>query len=195
MKTNQTVFALTLALVAGMFATTLLSGCRKPSTPGTSGASGTQTTSVEDVDISIPEIGVGDRVEEAPPVKEPEMPASEVKEAPKEEPANEPAPAAKPEAPRAEPAPEKPADAPAPPQPVAPEVPKPAAGEVSAKPASSPIDKTANAPVKAGDWPQWAGTSYRNNTPIGKDIPIEWEVGDFDRKTGDWISADAKNIK
>ncbi|MEX0820224.1 MAG: PQQ-binding-like beta-propeller repeat protein, partial [Pirellulaceae bacterium] len=39
------------------------------------------------------------------------------------------------------------------------------------------------------------GTSYRNNTPIGKNIPIEWEVGDFDRKTGEWINDDAQNIK
>ncbi len=31
--------------------------------------------------------------------------------------------------------------------------------------------------------------------PIASDIPIEWEVGEFDRKTGAWISDDAVNIK
>ncbi len=57
------------------------------------------------------------------------------------------------------------------------------------------VDKKANAPIKQGDWSQWAGTSYRNNTPIGTNIPTEWEIGDFDRKTGRWISDDAQNIK
>ncbi len=46
-----------------------------------------------------------------------------------------------------------------------------------------------------GDWPMWGGTTLRNNTPQGKDIPIDWEVGEFDRKTGDWIKDGAKNIK
>ncbi len=58
------------------------------------------------------------------------------------------------------------------------------------------VDKTANAPVKPGDWPQWAGTSYRNNTPVADStIPTQWEVGSFDRKTGEWISDKAVNIK
>jgi outer membrane protein assembly factor BamB len=203
MKTTHTVFALTLALVAGMFATTLLSGCRKPSTQGTSGSSGTHTTAIEDVDISIPEIGAGEPMaKEAPAAEESAAPVDAPKEAPvkepmpdapKAEPAKEPVPDAKKEEPKVEPALEKPADEPVPP--ATPEEPKPVAAEVSTKPVISAIDKTANAPIKPGDWAQWAGTSYRNNTPIGKDIPIEWEVGDFDRKTGDWISDNAKNIK
>jgi len=45
------------------------------------------------------------------------------------------------------------------------------------------------------DWTQWGGTSERNNTPIGHDIPTEWEVGDFDSRTGEWDSSGAKNIK
>jgi len=196
MKTTQTVFALTLALVLGTIATSLLSGCKKPSTPATSGSSGTNTTEIEDIDISIPEIGDGEPManeaptEEpaAPMPEEPAAPAPASTNAPKEEPAPEP----KKEKPKAEPAPAKPADEPAP----APaEEPKPAAAEVSAKPAAGPVDKSANAPIKPGDWAQWAGTSYRNNTPIGKGIPTEWEVGDFDRKTGDWVSDDAQNIK
>ncbi|MBI2481839.1 MAG: PQQ-binding-like beta-propeller repeat protein [Planctomycetia bacterium] len=129
----------------------------------------------------------------APTVEEPATPAPKSTDAAQEEPAKTAAPEAKKEEPKTEPAPEKPADEPAPLVPA--EEPKPAAAEVSAKPATSPIDKTANAPIKPGDWAQWGGTSYRNNTPIGKGIPTEWEVGDFDRKTGDWISDDAQNIK
>ena len=57
------------------------------------------------------------------------------------------------------------------------------------------VDKKANAPIKPGDWAQWGGTSYRNNTPFGKNIPVEWAVGNFDRKTGKWDRSSAKNIK
>jgi outer membrane protein assembly factor BamB len=56
------------------------------------------------------------------------------------------------------------------------------------------IDKSANAPIKPGDWNQWGGTSYRNNTPIGKNIPTEWDTGKFDRKTNKWLGG-GKNIK
>jgi len=45
------------------------------------------------------------------------------------------------------------------------------------------------------DWPEWGGDSKHNNTPVGENIPTEWEIGDFDYKTGDWDSTDAKNIK
>jgi outer membrane protein assembly factor BamB len=42
--------------------------------------------------------------------------------------------------------------------------------------------------MKAGDWPQWGGSGNRNNVPAVKDIPISWNPGRFDRKTGKWIS-------
>ena len=45
------------------------------------------------------------------------------------------------------------------------------------------------------DWPQWAGSSMRNNTPNGKNIPTEWNVGEFDPKTGEWKKQTSKNIK
>lgn len=45
------------------------------------------------------------------------------------------------------------------------------------------------------DWPQWGGDSAHNNTPVGHDIPTEWQVGDFDYKTGEWDASEAKNIK
>jgi len=32
--------------------------------------------------------------------------------------------------------------------------------------------------VKPGDWPQWGGSSYRNNTPEGKNIPVKWDVAE-----------------
>ncbi len=47
----------------------------------------------------------------------------------------------------------------------------------------------------AADWPQWGGSSQRNNTPDARNIPTEWEVGDFDRKTGQWIPDQARNVK
>ena len=43
----------------------------------------------------------------------------------------------------------------------------------------APTARYATAPkLKAGqhDWPQWGGTSLRNNTPAGKDIPVTWHV-------------------
>lgn len=45
------------------------------------------------------------------------------------------------------------------------------------------------------EWTQWGGDSMRNNTPIGENIPTEWEVGDFDPESGEWDSSSAKNIK
>ncbi len=45
------------------------------------------------------------------------------------------------------------------------------------------------------EWPQWGGDSQRNNVPVGEGIPIEWEVGDFDYRTGEWDSSTAENIK
>lgn len=45
-----------------------------------------------------------------------------------------------------------------------------------------------------GDWPQWGGNSARNNTPVGTNIPVNWDVGSFGR-TGEWFPEDARNIK
>ena len=49
--------------------------------------------------------------------------------------------------------------------------------------------------AKPGDWPMWGGSPARNNVPTASDAPLEWNVGKFDRKTGEWIRQDAKNIK
>jgi len=46
-----------------------------------------------------------------------------------------------------------------------------------------------------GDWPQWGGTSERNNTPNVKNLPTDWNIGRFDRRTGEWDNSQAKNIR
>ncbi len=47
----------------------------------------------------------------------------------------------------------------------------------------------------AADWPQWGGSPRRNNAPHGKNIPVEWDVGRFDRRTLRWLGESAKNIQ
>ena len=46
-----------------------------------------------------------------------------------------------------------------------------------------------------GDWPQWGGTRERNNVPNVKNLPIEWNIGKFDRRTGEWDNEKALNIR
>ena len=55
------------------------------------------------------------------------------------------------------------------------------------------VDKSANAKIVAGDWTQWGGSSYKNNTPIANTIPTDWDVGEMDRKTGEWKGA--RNVR
>ena len=62
-------------------------------------------------------------------------------------------------------------------------------------PATAVAFKSEKSLVGPGDWNQWAGSSIRNNTPDGKDIPTEWTPGEFDSKTGDWMSETAENVK
>lgn len=57
------------------------------------------------------------------------------------------------------------------------------AGSVYSAAPESTFDPTAAArkslkefKVGAGDWPQWGGSTYRNNTPEGKDIPTSWDI-------------------
>ncbi len=59
-----------------------------------------------------------------------------------------------------------------------------------------PGDPAANPKIVPGDWPQWGGTTYRNNVPVTRArIAIEWEPGTFNRVTGEWHRDSAKNIK
>src|SRR5690349_11464844 len=45
------------------------------------------------------------------------------------------------------------------------------------------------------EWNQWGGSPTRNNTPVGNNIPTQWNIGSFDYRTGAWDSSKAKNIK
>ncbi len=46
-----------------------------------------------------------------------------------------------------------------------------------------------------GDWPQWGGTREKNNVPGVKNLPKAWDIGKFDRRTGDWDNSKAENIR
>ncbi|MDP7019106.1 MAG: PQQ-binding-like beta-propeller repeat protein [Pirellulaceae bacterium] len=113
-----------------------------------------------------------------------------------------PAPVAIVEDPAEDPAIEELVDAPKPSEEPNPQDPQPeepagpqSADIVAADAATTAVDKSANAQIVVGDWAQLGGSSYRNNVPIGKDIPIDWDVGGFDRKTGEWKKDAALNIK
>ena len=43
-------------------------------------------------------------------------------------------------------------------------------------PTADAVSAIAKLDVKPGDWPQWGGSASRNNTPLGKNIPTEWDV-------------------
>src|SRR5687768_860224 len=45
------------------------------------------------------------------------------------------------------------------------------------------------------DWAQWGGSPTRNNTPEGTNIPDDWDIGEFDRRTRKWHPASARSIK
>lgn len=49
--------------------------------------------------------------------------------------------------------------------------------------------------VSGKDWPQWGGSSHRNNVAAGKNIPHEWNIGDFHRNTNKWDKTKARNVK
>ena len=189
MKTSRTLFALSLAAVAGLVAT----GCHKPNPPSVARGPSSNTTLTAEApeepatpaaetpaatsDAAAPattapaETNAEDKPAAEAPASEPAKPA---------EPAKEPG---KPAEPTSEPTPEKPADEQKPTEPAKPAEPT-ASAEVSPNPtADVPVDKTANATIQPGDWNQWGGTSYRNNTPIGVNIPMVWDIGGTDRKT------------
>jgi outer membrane protein assembly factor BamB len=45
------------------------------------------------------------------------------------------------------------------------------------------------------EWAQWGGSSARNNTPEGHNIPTEWNIGEIDYRTGTWNPKKSKNVK
>lgn len=58
----------------------------------------------------------------------------------------------------------------------------------ASKPVAAPL-------VGPHDMNQWGGSPSRNNVSDAKNIPAEWETGDFDKKTGKWLPETAKNVK
>ena len=56
-------------------------------------------------------------------------------------------------------------------------------------------DRGVSAGETTTEWPQWGGSGVRNNTPVGKNIPTQWDIGGFQRQTNEWIKEDAENIK
>jgi outer membrane protein assembly factor BamB len=50
------------------------------------------------------------------------------------------------------------------------------AGANAELPTESQADLTALKTPDKHDWPQWGGTSTRNNTPEGRNIPTEWDI-------------------
>lgn len=50
-------------------------------------------------------------------------------------------------------------------------------------------------PAHSVDWPQWGGSSLRNNTPNVGPLPATWNVGTFDRRSGAWDASTAENIR
>ncbi|OHB86689.1 MAG: serine/threonine protein kinase [Planctomycetes bacterium RBG_16_64_12] len=57
------------------------------------------------------------------------------------------------------------------------------------------IENGKEAPPPGGDWTQWGGSPSRNNTPEAKNLPAEWQVGEFHHRTGQWLRGSVKNVK
>ena len=49
--------------------------------------------------------------------------------------------------------------------------------------------------TNAADWPLFGRDVSRNSVSLEKSPPLDWDIGRFDRRTGDWISDEARNIR
>ncbi len=49
--------------------------------------------------------------------------------------------------------------------------------------------------IGPNDWGQWGGSSIRNNTPEAKNIPSDWNIGEYDLNAPSRKKEAAKNIK
>ncbi len=45
------------------------------------------------------------------------------------------------------------------------------------------------------DWPQWGATAARNNVSPAKKLPVTWDIGQIDHKTGLWKGSADKQIR
>jgi outer membrane protein assembly factor BamB len=61
-------------------------------------------------------------------------------------------------------------------------------------PTKAALAEIAAMKVGKADWPQWGGSTLRNNTPQGKNIAAKWDVGEFDKETKEWTRKQV-NIK
>lgn len=173
MQKLKALIAICVSLTLGVAMSTFMPGCQppdgdKPSSLVTDGGKEKKDSGEKPaaVDEKSAEESSPDKAADAP--KE-ESPAEKEKAA---------------DAPAEKPTEEKPAPAPSEEKPVS-----------SAKPAEGETSATAVAALKAGDWPQWGGNGFRNNVPVADNIPISWNPGKFDRKSGNWINDAAQNIK
>ena len=48
--------------------------------------------------------------------------------------------------------------------------------------------------ASCGDWPQWGGSSAKNNAAGPGKLPTTWNVGRFERKTKRWLSESSENM-
>lgn len=172
--------AAVIAVLLSTAAVGVIAGGCKPTAPSRSSTSTDSTTTDGAPTISIPSEEIKD---EKPAEEKTEEKKGEEKKA--DDPANKDLQKADDDKAKEDKKSDKPAEG------------KPAEDRAAdAKPAASDSAATgANPVIKAGDWTQWGGTSLRNNTPIGEGIATEWAPGDFDRKTGAWDPASAKNVK
>ena len=47
----------------------------------------------------------------------------------------------------------------------------------------------------AHDWPQWGGSSLRNNVSDDqRHLPAQWKLGGYDPATGRWQAAEAQGV-
>lgn len=186
MQRTNAVLAIFASLILGLMAATFLPGCQ----PNKGGVGGTTDGGTTDGDAN--------RAVEVPKI---DVPSSENKlDTPMPAP---PLPTDKPldpvDAPPAKPELGEPA---APQEELKKEEQKQAEAKVAdqvalapSKPSGDPKAVTENPVLKKGDWNQWGGNSMRNNVPIVDSAPVEFAPGSFDRKTGEWKSEKAKNIK
>ena len=222
MNQVRTIAALICAFIMGMVFTGLISGCQQAEPPSTVGSSSGNTSVPADLPVkeaaaSIPAADVEkdnvaadtpaadkpttDKTDKPLPDSEKEATEKPAADKPAEKPAAEKSADQPKDEPKTEPAkPSEPATTkPEPKAEPAPTEPKPDAAKAELKAtgnsdASPAVDKAANAKLVAGDWAQWGGSGFRNNTPVATNIPTEWKLGEIDRKTGEWKKEGTKNV-
>lgn len=59
----------------------------------------------------------------------------------------------------------------------------------------SQADDTGTNTPSASQCPQFGGSPLRNNAPQARNLPAEWDVGQFHFRTGEWLGESVKNVK